>query len=119
MALNASQLVQLRRMIADPAPGDFLDSELNTIAERYPLDGSYDLNAIAAEVWSFKAAAAAGEEERFTSDGKTFDYGAIQDKAIKMQKHYASLSSSAYSPYGAGVMTREDISDEAKFNALT
>jgi len=117
MAISASDLTRLRRMIADPAPGDFSDGELGEIAERYPLiSGGYDVHAIAAEVWGLKAAAAAGDSERFTSDGKTFDFGAIQEKALKMRAFYAHQASAAYNPYGAGVMTRGDISDEAQFN---
>jgi hypothetical protein len=114
MAPSADDLTRLRRMTADPAPGDFSDSELSAALERYPLDSSYDFHAAAAEVWGLKAAAYAGEVERFSADGKSFDFGALQEKALKMQRYHSAHANDLYSEYGAGQIMRNDISFEGK-----
>lgn len=113
MSVSADEISKLRRMTGEATGGDYNDDELSAIIEDYPLTTGYDLNAAAAEVWSYKAALYASEPESFSADGKSFNFGELMRKAQKMQAHYASLASETYSPYGFVMQTRGDLSDDA------
>jgi hypothetical protein len=114
MAPSADDLTRLRLMVADPAPGSFSDDTLTGTLERYPLDDSFDFHAAAAEVWGLKAAAFVGEVEQFSSDGKSFGFGSLYNKALSMQKFHAARATALYSEYGSGQFMRNDISIEGK-----
>lgn len=108
MPVSDSDISKLIRMIG--GTDAFSDAELATIVATYPLDTGYDLNAAAAECWGLLAAKAAMGEERVTVDGATFDFGALLDKALKMQSHYSRQASATYTNYGAaGYTAREDV----------
>lgn len=110
MVLSIVDLILLRRMTADESK-QFQDEELSAIAAQYPLAeaGKYDLNAAARDVWQLKAAALVEAEESFSSDGKTFQYGALADKALKMAIFYGAKASAAYSDYGYARSPRDDV----------
>jgi len=112
MAASASDIATLRRLVADPAPGEFSDTELITIIETYPLTTGYDLNRAAADVWEMKAAMYVTQEEAASVDGARFEYGSLQKKALEMQKYFMAKADDTYSTYGFGQMTRTDVDDE-------
>lgn len=112
MALSTNDLVRLRRMCADMSDTpEFYDSELATIAEQYPLDSGYDLNAAAAAVWELKAAQLVTAEESFSADGKQFHYGDLRKKALAMAEHYSRRASETYSRYGTVQILRDDVDE--------
>ena len=111
MAVLDTDVMKLRRMIADPEPGEFDDAELMTAIATYPLTtaNTYDLNAAARDLWEQKAALYAGKEERFTADGASFEYGSLFDKAMKMRMFYASKVSETYRSSGYAGLIRDDV----------
>jgi len=110
MSASASDISNLRMMVAEPTEATYNDAALTTIIDKYPLDGgAYDLNAAAAEVWGLKAAGYVGMEERVSADGASFDYGALMEKALRMEKFYKARASSSYASYGTTTVMRTDV----------
>lgn len=111
MALMAGDLLRLRQMIADS--GDtarFLDIDIIEIAEQYPLDGGvYDLNAAARDLWERKAALLVEAEERFSADGRSFEFGNLVEKALKMAAFYGAKANTLYTDYGYSISGRDDV----------
>lgn len=85
-----SDILRLRRMVAEPGTATYTDGLLAAVIARYPLPDSagewpyltsgsvnpawtptFDLAAACADIWSEKAAAIAGAFD-FTADGATF-----------------------------------------------
>jgi hypothetical protein len=109
MAASATDLAMVRRMAADPAPGEFADAELTGMIEKYPLSSGYDLNAAARDVWELKAAALVEAEESFTADGKQFQYGQLYSKAMRMRGFYDGKANALYSGSGYVSVQRDDV----------
>ena len=109
MAVSGAELSKIRRMIADPAPGEFDDGELLDAIGLYPLTTGYDLNAAARDLWEQKAALYAGRETQFSADGASFTYGDLFDKAMKMRMFYASKVSETYQSSGYAGLIRDDV----------
>jgi hypothetical protein len=109
MTVSAGDLALVRRMAADPTPGDFTDEELTAIIEKYPLDVGYDLYAAARDVWELKAAALVEAEESFSADGRQFQYGQLYDKAMRMRAFYDGKANTEYSGVGYVSAPRDDV----------
>jgi hypothetical protein len=99
--MDAGQIAELRQMIAEPTTATYSDADLAALIARYPLidedenepDDStwtptYDLNAVAANIWGKKAAAFAGLYD-FTADGGTF-HRSQAAKEMRAQARYYS-----------------------------
>ena len=102
MAASVTEVVKLRRMIADSTSTTYSDDDLEDIIESYPVldsDGydpedddwtaTYDLNAAAAQIWEEKAAAYIGSYD-FSADGGSFNRSQMYEQAMKMARHYHS-----------------------------
>jgi len=99
--VSAADIQALRRMTGVTAE-EYLDSELASIIERYPLPDAkgifpeeegwtprYDLNAAAADVWAEKAAGLAVEYD-FSADGASFQRSQAYEQAMKQARYYRS-----------------------------
>lgn len=108
MTVTASQLSQLRRMIAEPTILTYSDAALTEYIERYPhMDewgetplgvwgevntawtATYDLNGAAADLWQEKAAAVASKFD-FTADGGNYSQSQQYEQFMKQARYYRS-----------------------------
>lgn len=102
MAASVTEVVKLRRMIADSTSTTYSDDDLEDIIEGYPVldsegldpeddswTATYDLNAAAAQIWEEKAAAFIGLYD-FNADGGGFNRSQMYEQAMKMARHYHS-----------------------------
>jgi hypothetical protein len=102
MAASISDVLKLRRMIAEPTSTTYSDDDLEDVIESHPVldsDGydpeeddwtaTYDLNAAAAEIWEEKATAYIGLYD-FNADGGSFNRSQAYEQAMKMARHYHS-----------------------------
>ena len=98
---SAADIQAVRRMTGVTVE-EYLDSELASIIERYPLPDNngkfpeeegwtprYDLNAAAADVWAEKAAGLAGQYD-FDADGASFKRSQAYKQAMKQARYYRS-----------------------------
>ena len=110
--VTATQLADLRRMVAEPTAATYSDAVLTAIIEKYPhLDEqgedpftlssavppvhvananwmpTYDLNAAAADVWQEKAAALAALYD-FSADGGNYSRSQAYEMAMKQARYY-------------------------------
>lgn len=102
MAASVTEVVALRRMIAESTSTTYSDDDLEDIIETYPVldsegldpdddawTATYDLNAAAAQIWEEKAAALIGLYD-FNADGGSFNRSQMYEQAMKMARHYHS-----------------------------
>ena len=102
MAASVTEVVKLRRMIADSTSTTYSDDDLEDIIESCPVldsegldpeddswTATYDLNAAAAQIWEEKAAAYIGSYD-FSADGGSFNRSQMYEQAMKMARHYHS-----------------------------
>lgn len=112
MAATAAQIAQLRRMVAEPTPTTYIDTELAGYIETYPLMdergeqpytwssatppaqvvntswvATYDLNAAAADIWQEKAAVWADKYD-FSADGGNYKVSNAYEQAMKQVRYY-------------------------------
>jgi hypothetical protein len=88
MAINAEQLVILRRAIDEPTQVPYADLDLNTIYMQF----GQDLNLTAAEVWRDKAAKAASLVDE--SEGpSSLKLSQLYTNALKQADFYEGRSS--------------------------
>lgn len=109
MAATAADIAKLRLMVAEPTTTTYSDATLTTLIETYPLDTGYDLNAAARDVWQYKAASYVTETNKVSADGKSFDFGDLYQKAMKMVEFYSAKMDETYSSSGFGYLTRDDV----------
>ncbi len=97
---SAVELSTLRRM-TNTTSQDYGDSELEALLESYPIPDSsgrlpsesswsarYDLNAAAADIWEWKAAALAPQID--FSDSGSFQTSQLYDHALQQARYYRS-----------------------------
>lgn len=114
MAVTATQIAQLRRMVAEPTTATYDDTALTTIIERYPCvdengesprvpstttpgammvnpdwTATYDLHRAAASIWEEKAALYAPKFD-FGADGGDYSRSQMFDHAMQMVRHHMS-----------------------------
>lgn len=87
MATEA-EIARLRLLIGEPTPEVYTDADLNT---RLDTAGG-DLNKVAYDVWTEKAAAAA-ELVDISEGGSSRKMGDIYEQALNMAKHFGSMVS--------------------------
>jgi hypothetical protein len=112
--VTATQLADLRRMVAEPTTATYSDATLTAIIEKYPhLDEqgedpftlssatppvhvanaewmpTYDLNAAAADVWEEKAGAVAVLYD-FSADGGNYSRGQMYQSLMAQARYYRS-----------------------------
>lgn len=114
MALTAEQLLQLRRMVAEPLTTTYTDLTLTSYVEKYPIADSYgyfpndvidtlvtpnvnwtptyDFNAAAADVWDEKAGALAAKYD-FSVDGGNYSVSKAFEQAVSRAKYYRARRS--------------------------
>jgi hypothetical protein len=115
--VTAAQLLQIRRMVAEPLTAIYTDALLTTMIEKYPLldergqqpytfDStvppaqvpnpdwipSYDLNAAAADIWEEKAAAVS-DRVNFSADGGNYSMSNQYEQYMKNARHYRARRS--------------------------
>ena len=114
MAPTAAQILQLRRMVAEPGVGTYSDALLTDIIEAYPLMDergqypytwssatppakvtntawveTYDLHAAAADIWEEKAATWADKYD-FSADGGNYSRSKVYEQMMaKVRYHRA------------------------------
>lgn len=101
-------VVRLRRMVAEPTEAVYTDEDLEELISLKPINDSdglepdndswvetYDLFAVASEIWMEKAGALS-EEFDFSADGGNFSRSQKYQFAVKQSLYYKSRSS-AYS----------------------
>ena len=106
MTITPEELVRLRRMIAEPSQDNYTDVELTELAEtaKIPdLNGleptdpnyipTYDLYALAAEIWDEKASEISDEFD-FSADGGSFSRSQKVQQYMAQARKYRSLSTS-------------------------
>ena len=108
MSATAEMVARLRRMVNEASDTTYSDSDLESYIEAYPLidavgevplltDGTsnpdwtpnYDLNAAAADIWSEKAGALAGNYD-FSTQGQSFQRSQAFAAAIQAARYYRS-----------------------------
>lgn len=101
MAASDEQVLQLRRMVAEPTDDTYSDTSLAAYIEAYPRideDGfepddllswtpTYDLAAAAGAIWVEKGAALAGEYD-FSADGGSFKRSQAYEMAMKQARYW-------------------------------
>lgn len=118
MGATAAQIKQLRRMVNEPTTATYLDADITTYIEKYPLldtNGvnptylnysttpptvtadpdwitTYDLAAAAADIWDEKAALASTDFD-FDADGGKFSSGQTYEHARKEAAKWRSRRS--------------------------
>lgn len=120
MAASATQIAQLRRLVAEPTDDTYTDEALAAVIESYPLldnlqrepyrlaatlpptlelnpdwTPTYDLNAAAASIWEEKAAPLAGLFDFSTGGAAAGSYRRKQqyDNAMDMARYYRARRS--------------------------
>lgn len=124
MAATAEQVAQLRRMVAEPTSASYTDDVLLGYIETRPVPDSsgresnhidwvesYDLNAVAAELWLEKAAAVAGRFDSST-DGASLSRSQLQAHANKMSRRFAARSHVRFQ--SVAVAPRPEYADETE-----
>lgn len=100
---SLTHIDQLRRMTAEPADGSgYSDADMASALQRYPLPdgaglaptvsgwtGAWDANRAAADVWTEKAAALAGNYD-FAADGGDYKRSQAHDQMLQMARMYGS-----------------------------
>lgn len=97
MALDADQLAQVRRMVADTTGETWSDDLLQAAAEAFFVDNVYNLRALAASLWEEKAA----EWATLVATSESGSSRAAQqqfDHAIEMAKRFAGNGSNGTTP---------------------
>lgn len=114
MTATAAQILQVRRMVAEPTATTYTDLIIQGTIETYPaIDengcppyywstsipptkivntawvATYDLNAAAGAIWQEKAAALAGNYD-FSTDGQSFQRSQAYNNAIGQARYYQS-----------------------------
>ncbi len=102
MSASATDIADLRDMVAEPTTTTYSDDDLAAVIERFALIDSggyepddvdwtatYDLNAAAANIWGRKRAALATMYD-FSADGGTFHRQQAFENAGKMARHYSA-----------------------------
>lgn len=118
---SAADLARLRRMTGEVG-GTYEDDVLSATLARYTLpdaagkaDGetgyvpTFDFHAAAADVWSEKAAAAAGQYD-FTADGGSFHRSQVAETAERQARWHAarrSMRSTEVQAWSSSTVTQE------------
>lgn len=103
MAATSAQIERLRRMVAEPdQSGDYTNTTLRGYIEAAPMfdtDGNeptdddwvetYDLNAVAAQIWEEKAAVVA-QDYTYSADGASYNRSDVYSQYMKHARRYAS-----------------------------
>jgi hypothetical protein len=114
MSATATQIAEVRRMVAEPTVTTYSDATLTAFIERFPLldergempytwrlaqpptqlanplwVATYDLHAAAAEIWTEKAATLAANFD-FTADGASFARSQAHTMAMQMARYHAA-----------------------------
>lgn len=102
MAVTASQIAMLRRMIDEHGTDTYTDEDITSYIEAASLPDSenhdpdetdwiptYDLNAAAAAIWDEKAAALSSRFD-FDADGGSYKRNQLYTNAVKMSNRYRS-----------------------------
>lgn len=100
MAASSSDIGTLRRWAAEPDATTFVDADLATVIERYPVqdaDGydpedddwtaTYDLHAAAADIWQEKAVGTIGDYD-FSADGGRYDRSQVHQAMMRQVHHH-------------------------------
>lgn len=102
MAATTAEIAKLRRMIAEPTTDTYIDNDLATAIESYPVpdvDGldpddtswtaTYDLHAAASELWAEKGSAVAADFT-FSADGGSYSRDQVYTQYMKQARFHAS-----------------------------
>lgn len=103
MAATAAMILRLRGMIAEPfGTSTYTDQALRDWIEAYPIAdaadnepaddawvATYDLAAVASEIWGEKAAAVAGDYN-FSADGASYSREQVYSQYMKQARHHGS-----------------------------
>ena len=117
MAATAAQVARIRRMVNEPTETDYDDDLVEDYIERYPLvdargedpwvestttpgtleenddwTATYDLAAAAADIWSEKAAALAGDFD-FSADGGNYSRSQAYEQYMKQSRYWRARRS--------------------------
>lgn len=108
MTVTASTVARVRLMINEPTDSTYSDAAIEERILEHPLPDSagvapggegwvptYDLNVLAANIWTEKASALASRFS-FSADGASFNLNQAYDNAIKMATYYSQQSTSAW-----------------------
>jgi len=115
--VTAAQILQLRRMVAEPTTATYNDALLIIFIEKYPLLDelgeapfdwlgsspptpiantewlpTYDLNAAAADCWDEKASVVAANYD-FAADGGNYSRSQVYEMYMKQARYYRSRRS--------------------------
>lgn len=105
MTATAAQIVQLRRMVAEPTIDTYGDHDLAAYIEAYPLldaagmapdngawTPTYDLHAAAADIWEEKAATFAASFD-FSADGASYHRSQQYQQMMQQARYHRSRRS--------------------------
>lgn len=99
MALTPEQIVVVRRMVSEPtADNGWTDEDIAALAElNVNEDGSYDLRALAAQIWEMKAASYVSLA-RVSESGSSRDLQQIFDHAKLMADYFKNPQTNEATP---------------------
>lgn len=98
----ADYIASVRRAVAEPTAVAYTDSAIQAMIEKYPVidDGhrdpdhaewvpTYDLNAVAADIWAEKASATSHQYD-FNADGGSYSWSQQFEHCMSMSRYYAA-----------------------------
>ena len=100
MAASSDDISRLRRMVSEPEVTTYVDGDLSSAIESYPIEDSagnepddddwtatYDLHAAAADIWQEKAGRVITDYD-FQADGGRYDRSQVHSAMMKQVHHH-------------------------------